>query len=125
MKTPETSTPDELGAAPCSLIYSAWLEDWFVIEPCTGTGQPEGNGEEWREIIAAMKERRSMSFKRIGVMFDSQGDAWFWSPRNSMHRDAASVPAARVDEWTERATKIVDAYSANDRLHGREGSAAE
>ena len=105
-----------LPASTCSLIYSAWLENWFVVAPHEGTGQPEGSGEEWREILTAMKERRRFSFRRIGVEFDASGNAWFWSPRNSMNHQAAEVPAAEVDAWIARAEKIVEAYSANAQI---------
>lgn len=114
-----------LPASTCSLIYSAWLENWFVVAPHEGTGQPEGSGEEWREILTAMKERRRFSFRRIGVEFDASGNAWFWSPRNSMNHQAAEVPAAEVDAWIARAEKIVEAYSANACISSERSESGE
>ena len=92
------------------LICSAWLDDWFVIAPYRGGGQPEGSVEDWRAILDAMKGRRAESFRRVAVWFDPQDNAHFYSPRNSSDDDAAIVQAAAVDETIERYTKILDVY---------------
>lgn len=101
-------------ASQCSLVYSVWIQNWFVIEPYRGTGQPEGSTEEWRKILIAMKERQKLCrFRRIGMEFDADGNVWFWSPRNSMDNRSAMVPASDVDAWIARAEKILDAYTSN------------
>jgi hypothetical protein len=98
------------------LRKSLWLEDWYVIEPHHGTGQPEGTDEDWKAILEAMKKRESESFRRVGVKFDGEGNAMFCSPRNSMDDDEAVIPAAEVDSWIAYAEGVLrmNAKSAGD-----------
>ena len=101
-------TPAMSDAQPL-LFRSPYLSDWFAVAPYDGTGQPEGSGAEWREILAAMKERRSCThFRRIAVEFDSGGNAWFWSPRNSLNHMGATVHAADVDAWVTTAGHVLE-----------------
>ncbi len=87
-------------------------DDWLVITNYTGSGQPEGSIEEWREVLAAMSERKRAHFKRIAVEYDMSGKAWFWSPRNSSNHCAASVDAADIDEWVTAAKASHPALSS-------------
>jgi hypothetical protein len=82
-----------------ALFEAGHMEDWHVLENYRGTGQPEGYTAEWREILEAMKRREGHSFRRVAVRFDEEGNAWFWSPRNSLNDAAAAVPAKEVDSW--------------------------
>ena len=44
-----------------TLRKSECLDDWYVIEPHHGTGQPEGTGTEWWQILEAMKKRAQVT----------------------------------------------------------------
>ena len=90
-----------------TLRKSEWLDDWYVIKPHHGTGQPEGTSEEWKAILEAMKKRERESFRRVGVRFDGEGNAMFRSPRNSMNDDEAVIPAGEVDSWISYAEGIL------------------
>jgi hypothetical protein len=90
------------------LIKSTWLDNWYMIEPHHGTGQPEGTAQEWRDILAAMKKREREYFYRVSVRFDRSGNALFRSPRNSMENDEAVIEAGEVDAWIAYAEKVVE-----------------
>jgi hypothetical protein len=66
---------------------SEWLDGRFVLERGLG-GTPEGSSSEWREIVKAIREKRSKGFRRVGVFCAKDGE-WFeiCSPRNSYGRD--------------------------------------
>ncbi len=34
------------------LVAHESLTDWFMLEPYSGTGQPEGTSDEWRDVLA-------------------------------------------------------------------------
>jgi hypothetical protein len=71
-------------AADFGFRASDWLDDWFVIDGCSG--QPEGPAGEWRQIVQAIRERRPLGFKRVGL---SIGRDWIeiCSPRNAYGAD--------------------------------------
>lgn len=92
------------------LIYSIHLEDWFVLEPSLfNQGQPEGDSEEWRQILDAMTNKTNKSFKRVAVMFEN-GNAYLHSPRNSDDPYSYVIFQDDIDRWIMRAHKILDAY---------------
>lgn len=100
--------PDPTPQLPPVLLQNAILseggmDDWLVIDNYRGTGQPEGSLDEWRSILNSMKRREGNSFKRVEVIFDSNWNAWFCSPRNSMDSYSASIKADDVDEWIKDA----------------------
>jgi hypothetical protein len=101
-----------------TLKQSDHIDDWYVIEPYRGTGQPEGTSGDWKSILAAMKRRESEAFPRIGVRFDPCGNAMFRSPRNSADYDEATVPVEAVDSWISYAEGILRANRSDPRSEG-------
>lgn len=92
------------------LVYASGMADWFILEPHSlGQGQPEGDSEEWQEILAAMANRTHKSFKRVAVIFEG-GDAYLHSPRNSDDPYSYTIFADKLDQWIDQAYKILDAY---------------
>jgi len=92
------------------LVYTTFIDDWFVLEPAVfNQGQPEGDSEEWREILEAMHLRKNKSFKRVAVMFEN-ANAYLHSPKNSDDPYSYAIFANELDRWIAQAHKILDAY---------------
>ena len=92
------------------LIYSIHITDWFVLAPGKfGFAQPEGDSEEWREILEAMHLRKNKAFKRVAVMFEN-GNAYLHSPKNSDDPYSYVIFANELDDWIMQTRKILDAY---------------
>ncbi len=85
------------------------FDDWFVIENYQGTGQPEGSSEDWACLLWAMQKREGYHVERLAVAFDAEGNAHFWSPRNSMDAHAAFVAASDIDAWVAQVEKAIRA----------------
>jgi hypothetical protein len=99
------------------LTKSEWLDDWYAVKPPTGGGVPEGTADEWREILAAMKERQRQEFKRVAVKFDKDGTAWMWSPRNSVAQTSVHIAPKDVDEWIASAESVLSLPNNVKRVH--------
>ena len=68
-----------------TLVRSAWLDDWFVLEGGGNWASVEGTSQEWREIAECLRSGRGpgVRFKRCSVSKEP-GDYWdFHSPRNA------------------------------------------
>jgi hypothetical protein len=81
-------------AENCSSVYwSGRIADTDV----------EGSLYEMREVAEAIRDKRSISFKRIGIIFSKDEETvFFYSPRNS--RMAAMI---NIDEANELAAEII------------------
>lgn len=91
------------------LEKSRWLSDWYVVRGSL-FGDPEGTAEEWRTVIAGMKEKKPyvQGGRRVAARINTNGDVEFYSPRNSTGPyDFAEVDAADVPAWIERAEMLL------------------
>lgn len=105
------------------LVEAETLHDWYFIERAEHDGREwleqvgpntsvlrsssricdadiEGSGFEMLTIASAIKDRRSINFKRCAVDFKEGNVVELWSPRNSQHT-RGRVSLAEADELAD------------------------
>lgn len=91
-------------------LREGFLDNWFVVDGCSG--QPEGDINEWREIIAAIKEKKDLRHTRVGVKFQN-GIYSLFSPRNqSGKNDTVMFDEREMQDWLVNAEALLKQHES-------------
>jgi len=81
-------------------------DGWLGLEPWI-IGVPEGDTDEWREVLKCIKKQIQFNSKRLEMIPLPNGNIRWSSPRNS-NGSAMEMPARQVNRFIKESTEYLD-----------------